>query len=200
MRSTLNSIPPHIGKNSLVIAALAVISSCGGGNAPTPPNGTYTLFEGAEIIVFDSHMVNCSYMGFALVLQGCLPYQRDKSRLASASKIGDLDLEWGYTYEIDVSFWRAKNEIADGPQVVMSLERLISKTPDPVGEIYTFLDQRPKFTFNQGGQFLNYSYVCALEEGCSWLSADLESNVDLTFQLGENREFILIDAQTVILP
>ena len=175
-----------------------ILVGCGSdANLPTAPNEWYTAYEGRETVELGSHVQICSYQGFTdMVILGCLPSLTEGSRKKIYSSFDEFDLRWGTSYTIEVDYWGSEYEIADGPQTIGVFANLIAETPDAIGEVYSFTNVSlpyVSFTYNFN-EFLNYDFECGLSEGCEWLNPGV-GNLDLTFQLGEGRKYILIEAE-----
>lgn len=184
-------------KASWLAGALFLVG-CGGSQGQETAEETYNLFEGDEIVALSAKIAPCSYIGFnqLVVVKGCYAAEDGDARYATYSDIEGLDLSWGTQYLIHLEYWKAADEIADGPQVITKLKEIISQQEDPAGTQYEYLAVNTAFVFGGDQRFLNQAWQCGLTEGCGWILNSGTLVIDLTFEKQADGSMLLIEAES----
>jgi hypothetical protein len=171
------------------------LAGCGGSQERLAPDETYTVYDGEEVIILSSKIESCSYIGFSqsVVIQDCFSTLNAGTRFETYSNIVGFEPRWGTTQELLVEYWQSPHEIADAPLVMVKLKQVISQQEDPAGSRYDYFSVNLPFTFDQNQRFLNHSWTCGLDEGCTWIFASADP-VDLTFEKKTDGSMLLIEA------
>lgn len=183
---------------SWFISALALVA-CGGSQERLAPDETYTVYEGEEVIILDSQVESCSYIGFTptVIVQGCHAAINDGTRFDRYSNIDGFVPVWGTSYELLVEYWKSPHELEDVNPIMVKLKEIIRVQEDPAATRYEYPEANILFTFDNSQQFLNHDWTCGLDEGCDWIFSSADP-VDLTFEKQSDGSMLLVDAAITI--
>lgn len=186
------------GKFTAALAVAALVG-CGGGtspSAPIPPNANYEIYEGRETVVLDSKLLSCSYNGFfdTIHVEPCVEVVDDNAIYSTYGRMAGFDPKWGTTYQVTVDHWRLSADIADASAIYLVAQDVVMLAEDPVGTQYHYENVAINRTFGQDWLFAGSSqWSCQTLEGCDWIYS-YSAPVDLTFEIGPDRQMILVDA------
>ena len=179
---------------SWFIGSLSLFA-CGGSQERLAPDETYTVYDGEEVIILDSQVESCSYIGFAptVIVQGCHAATNAGTRVENYYDIAGFTPVWGTSYELLVEYWKSPHEIADAPGIMVKLKEVIREQADPADTRYEYTAADIRFTFDNNQRFLNHDWTCDLDEGCDWIFSSADP-VDLTFEKQSDGSMLLVNA------